>query len=228
MHAGLVVVIAAWAMHVGRRGVTVQGVPTGVIMVMFVPVVMSAKVPCAGVGPVFWLKRLIDLGHDQVHGMQHVGQDVVGLDLQVIWLEFNGHMPIAQVVSGADQVKRRAMVGAVGDFQHGLRRGPDLDQRAIVGHQYIAATHHRAARQKNAELPTLRVGALKAASLADVPIQFNGRSAFEQHTGQTGTLGDEFGDVEHGYGDAVIVRDGMTPLELIEVGDGVGMIFPEE
>ena len=41
-------------------------------------------------------------------------------------------------------------------------------------------------------------------------------------------MGDEFGDVEHGYGDAIMRKDGMKALELVEVGNEIGMIFPEE
>jgi hypothetical protein len=40
-----------------------------------------------------------------VHGAQHVGQHMVGLDFQVVGLQLDGHMAVAQVVSGAGQVK---------------------------------------------------------------------------------------------------------------------------
>jgi len=44
--------------------------------------------------------------HDQMHGLQHLGQHMVGLDLEVVGLEFNRHMAVAQVVSRPNQVKR--------------------------------------------------------------------------------------------------------------------------
>ena len=74
-----------------------------VCVVMPVPVHMTAA---CGVGAAFGLKGLVHLVHDQVHGPQHVGQHVVGLDLQVVGLEFDGHMPVAQVVGRAREVER--------------------------------------------------------------------------------------------------------------------------
>jgi hypothetical protein len=80
--------------------------------------------PGCGIGAALGLERgLVGLVHDQVHGAQHVGQHMVGLDLQVVGLELDRHMAVAQVVGGARQVKRRAVLRAVGDHQHRLRRG---------------------------------------------------------------------------------------------------------
>jgi hypothetical protein len=78
--------------------------------------------PAGGVGAVLGFKGLLHGLHDQVHGAQHVGQHVVGFNLQVVGLELDGHMAVAQVVGGADQVIRRAMGLAVGDAQHLLGR----------------------------------------------------------------------------------------------------------
>lgn len=66
------------------------------------------------------LKGFGHFNHRHVHGAQHVGQHMVGLDLQVVGLQLDGHMPVAQVVGGTGQVKGRAMLGAGGDAQHGL------------------------------------------------------------------------------------------------------------
>ena len=66
-------------------------------------------------------------------------------------------------------------------------------------HQHVATARHRAAWQKDAKLATCGVGRVKTAFLADVPIQLDSAGTFEQRRRQTGALGDEFGDVEHGY-----------------------------
>ena len=58
------------------------------------------------VGTTFWLKRFVHGVHDQMHGLEQVGQHMVGLDFQVIRLEFNRYMAVAQMVGGTDQVKR--------------------------------------------------------------------------------------------------------------------------
>ena len=92
--------------------------------------------------------------HDQVHGTQHVGQHVVGFNLQVIRLEFNGYVPIAQMVGGADQVVRRSMLAAMCDAQHRLWCSDDAHQRTVVEHQHVATTYHGAPRKKNADAAT--------------------------------------------------------------------------
>ena len=80
------------AMHMGRGRVDVV---MAVIVVVFMPVMVPAKVSAGGVGTVFRLKRLCHLGHDQVHGAQHVGQHMVGLDFEMVRFELNRHMPVA-------------------------------------------------------------------------------------------------------------------------------------
>jgi hypothetical protein len=43
--------------------------------------------------------------HNQMHGLQHLGHHMVRLDFEVVGLEFNRHMAVAQVVSRSNQVK---------------------------------------------------------------------------------------------------------------------------
>ena len=77
---------------------------------------------------------------------------MVGLNLQKVRFQFNGHMAIAQVVGSPDQIERRTVVGARGDAQHRLRRGDDPDERTIFCHQGITTTQYGATRQEDAEL----------------------------------------------------------------------------
>ena len=67
----------------------------------------ARAVSCCAVRAAFRLKRFFHGVHDQVHGPQHVSQHMVRLDFQVVGLELKRHMPIAQMVSRAGQVKRR-------------------------------------------------------------------------------------------------------------------------
>ena len=120
-------------------------------MVMCMTMCMSAV---AGVGTGLWLKGRIDRVHDQVHGAQHLSQHMVGLDLQIVRAQLDRHVPVAQVVGRTGQVKGRAMRRAGGDPQHRLGGCLHADQRAVFGDQHIAATHHRATRQKNAQAAT--------------------------------------------------------------------------
>ena len=92
-----VAVLVAMPMVVGR----VVRMAVVVTMVMVVPMVMvlpmSMSMPPMAVpttmprcvGAAFGLKRQVLFGHDQVHGAQHVGQHVVGLDLQMLGREFD-------------------------------------------------------------------------------------------------------------------------------------------
>ena len=123
---------------------------------------------------------------------------MVGFDFQVIGLQFNGHMAVAQVVGGAGQVKRRAVRCAMGDAQHGLWRGHHFEQRAVFAHQHIATAHHLAALQKHAHLPPSTVGGFKAAFLPHIPVQRDGRCTFQEHRCQAVAIANEFGEMDHG------------------------------
>ena len=80
----------------------------------------------------FRFKRFSNLVHDQMHGAQHVGQHMVRLDFQVVRFELDQHMPVAEVIGRAHQVKRRAMRCAMRDAQYGLRRCNDPDHGAVL------------------------------------------------------------------------------------------------
>ena len=78
------------------------------VRVIVVPVVMAVimPMPTCRVGAALGLERGLGLAHRQVHGAQHVGQHMIGLDLQVISLQLDLHMTVAQVVGRTRQVKR--------------------------------------------------------------------------------------------------------------------------
>ena len=70
--------------------------PVAVVMVA-----VSVVGHMAAIGAAFGLERQIGRHHGHVQAAQHVGQHVVGFDLQVIGLQLDGHMAVAQVVGGA-------------------------------------------------------------------------------------------------------------------------------
>ncbi len=162
-------------------------------LVLTVPMRMSART----VGPAFRFKRFIDLMHDQMHGPQHVGQHMIGLYLQVVGLEFYRHMAVAEVIGSARQIKRRTVVAAVRDAQHRLRCGQHPDHGTVFGDQHITAAHQRAARQKNAELPTQGVGRVEAAFLAHVPVEFDSGCTFDEDGGKACAARNNFGNLNH-------------------------------
>ena len=131
------------------------GTPSGVRVrrcirvVMCVPVTVAARVfvPVpTGVGTRFGLEGGLFLRDDQVHALQHLAQHVVGFDLQMVGLQFDLDVPIAQVVGRARQIEGAAVMRA-GAHQHdGLRRSVHPYQGAVLGHQHVPAPHHAAAR----------------------------------------------------------------------------------
>ena len=177
----------------------VMTVPMSVIvsvivrMAVFVPMAMSACRIRAALG----LERRLLRGDDEVHGAQHVGEHVVGLDLQVVRAQFDRHVAVAEVVGGADEVEGRAVLGAVGDAQHRLGCGDHADHAAVLGHQHVAPAHDGAAGQEHAEFAPGGVGGGEAAFLAHVPVEFDGGGALEQHGREAVALGKEFVGGQH-------------------------------
>ncbi|EWS53803.1 hypothetical protein X551_03393 [Methylibium sp. T29] len=150
------------------------------------------------VGAALGLERRLRLADDQVHGAQHVGQHMVGLELQAVGLQLQRHMAVAEVVGGAQQVEGRAVFAAMPHHQHRLGRGDHADQRTVLGHQHVAAAHHAAARQEHAERAALRVGGIEAALLAHVPVEFHRRGALQQRGCEARAAREQFVEGQHG------------------------------
>ena len=80
-----------------------------VMLIMSMAAVVMARVRGCAVGAALGFKSFLNRVHDQVHGTQQVGQHMVGLYLQVVGLELNRHMTVAQVIGRTCQVKGRAV-----------------------------------------------------------------------------------------------------------------------
>lgn len=101
------------AVVVRRVVVVAPGMVVVIVPGMAVPAVIVVirtgvrmAMPCAGIGATFGLEGRVLLAHDQVHLAQQVGQHMVGFELEVVGLQFELHMPVAQVVGGAQQIER--------------------------------------------------------------------------------------------------------------------------
>lgn len=158
--AVLVTVRVLMTVAVVVRVAMVMGVamPVPMVMpVMLMAMVMSMPMPMMSmprarlVRPRLGLERLVRLGDDQMHASEQIGEHVVGLELQVVGLQLDGDVAVAQVVGGAHQVARRAVLGAVAHDEHRLRGGLHAHEAAVVGDEYVAAAHDGAARQEDAE-----------------------------------------------------------------------------
>ncbi len=123
---------------------------------------------------------------------------MIGFELQVIGLELQRNVTVAEVVRGTGQVEARTVLSAMRHDEHGLRRSLHRNQRSVFGDQHIAAAHHGAARQEHAECAALGVGGVETTFLSHIPVQRHGCGTVEQHAAESATLGDELVDGQHG------------------------------
>ena len=186
---------SALGLRWGRRVLVCRPVVV-VIRVVMARVVMTVPMP-PGVGPGLGFEGGLFLGDDQVHALEHLRQYVIGFDLQVVRLQFDLHVPVAQVVGRAGQIEGTALVRAGAHQHHRLRRSVYPHQGAILGHQHIAAAHHAAALQKHPQTAAQRVHGLEAALLPGIPVQADGGGSLEQHGGQSAPGGHELVDGDH-------------------------------
>ena len=98
---------------------------------------MTMDVPLFAIGAGFRLKGGLDRTDRHAHGAHQLGQHMIGFDFQMIRLQLNRNVPIAQMIGGPHEVQ--ATGGA--DAQHRLRRRQDPNQRTVFSHQHIATTH---------------------------------------------------------------------------------------
>ena len=206
-------------------------------------VVSMVIVPAALVSAALGFEASGFFGHGEVQAPQHLGQHVVGFELQAVGAQVYGHVAISQVVGGAQQVGGLAMFSAGLHHHHGLRRGLHQHQRTILGQQHITAAHHTAAGQEHSQSAAVVVFGVETALLAGVPIQRQNGRAFHQHGGQPASLRDELVDNDHGgFPDKFVwqreegslhnvchkqVRT-MAALKLIQIGNSVRAILPKE
>ena len=147
----IVVVVAIGAVHMGGgdrlMGMTVIVVVMAVravgsvhmacghrarlrVMLMRVAVSMSVAVRKVRrcIGAALGLEGFQGLGDDQMLGPQHVGQHMVGLELEVVGFELKRDMAVAQVVGRSQQVEGAAVLGTGAHHQHRLRRSLHANQ----------------------------------------------------------------------------------------------------
>jgi hypothetical protein len=134
-----------------------------------------------GISTPFGFKRRRGFVDDQMHAAQHLGQHMVGFQLQVIGLEFHRHVAVAQVIRGLQQIAGCTMFSTVLHTQHGLMRGDHTHQAAVFGHRHVTTAHNRAPVQKKAQAAACGIDGVKAAFLARVPVQFDRGATLHQH-----------------------------------------------
>ena len=98
------------------------------VMLMRVAVSVAVRRVRRCIGAALGLEGFQGLGDDQMLGPQHVGQHMVGLELEVVGFELKRDMAVAQVVGRSQQVEGAAVLGTGAHHQHRLRRSLHANQ----------------------------------------------------------------------------------------------------
>jgi hypothetical protein len=185
-------------------------------MVMAMRGVLMAMTTARRIGSGLGLKRLIDVLHDEVHRTQHLSQHVIGLDLQMVRLQLDRYMAVAEVVRGTHQIEGSPVRRVWRYPQHSLGRCKHPHQRAIVGDQYIAPPYNGAAWQEHSDRTPFRIRGFETALLPHIPIELYRCSTPDQHRRKASTLGHEF--VGNGHQSLVIEFEGKKKERLCSYG----------
>ncbi len=115
-------------------------VPMGVLMGMAVRMstrmVMVLWLVRIAIGPAFRIEGDFGLGNFGAEALQHVRDDMVASDQDVIGKYLRGQMAVADLPGQRQQMARVAAA----HFQQRFRFGDDLDHPPIVQHQPVAMT----------------------------------------------------------------------------------------
>ena len=153
--------------------------------------VMTMLVPTT-IGTVLRLKRQQCLSNLDTDVSQHVCQDRVDLEVQIVGSHLNGDVPIAEVVGRPEQV----MLVLGRHTQHILTGGDNLDKSAIIRDQDLSRAHDTSPGQTDRDLFAGGQGGLEPTFASLMKRQDQLRTVFIQGPGQAASL-DFFGDCSH-------------------------------
>lgn len=146
----LVVVVAMVIVSMIMAGVSVPLlvmtvaviVPAAAGCVMRVIVIMTAFMVVGVtviIGAALRLERTFDHAHGAALATDHLGEDVVVLDIDGVRRDLRGRVPVADMPGDAHQPQR--VLGP--HFEQALRSGPDQDQAAVFEFHGIAIVQNR-------------------------------------------------------------------------------------
>jgi hypothetical protein len=87
-------------------------IAVAVIVAVIVMIVPLSRLPFGLIGAALGFEGRVLLLHDQVHAVEHLPEHMIGLDLQVVGLEFDRDVTVAEVVRGAHEIERRTVLRA--------------------------------------------------------------------------------------------------------------------
>src|SRR5574337_719181 len=83
-----------------------------IVLVIVMPGMAAARV-----GATLGLEGLAGLADDELHLLQHRGEHMVRLELEMVGLQFQRDVPVAEMVGRAQQIEGRAMLCAMAHHQ---------------------------------------------------------------------------------------------------------------
>lgn len=145
----LIVVMAMVVMAMMIVTMVMPGVSVPVIMVS-VAMIMPAAAGCVMrvivimvvtviIGAALGLERTLDHAHGAALATDHLGEDMVVLDIDGVCRDFRRCVPVADMPGDAHQPQR--VLGP--HFEQALRSGPDQDQAAVFELHGIAIVQNR-------------------------------------------------------------------------------------
>lgn len=110
--------------------------------IVFAKALVVTVLVAAAIRARFRRKRLRFARDRRADTPEHVFQHGVGFELQMIRVNFDRRVPVAEMVSGAHQRER---IHRAHD-EHVLRRRDHAHEAAVIGDEHVAIGEHRAAR----------------------------------------------------------------------------------
>gem|GEM_PF-2777668 len=108
--------------------------------------------------------------HNESHVQYHLLNDMVRFNLQMLCLNFDGNMPIAQVIGRTHEVVGGGVKWTGRNFQEGLWCRFNAKKCTVLTHQNVLSSKHFAPLNENRDFVARGVSGMKATFLSLLPL----------------------------------------------------------
>lgn len=106
---------------------------------------------------------------NESHVRYHLLKDVVRFNVQMLRLNFDGNVPVAQVIGRTHEVMGCGVKRTGRNFQKGLWCRFNSKKCTVLTHQHVLCSKHFAPPNKNCDFVARRVSGMKATFLSLLP-----------------------------------------------------------
>lgn len=185
MRVVVMVMIIVGMIMMGMAVVMVVAAAAGIAMRMVMPGMVMV------IGAALGLEGALDRRHRAALATDHLGEDVILLDIDRIGGDLSGGVAVADMPGDAHQPQR--VLGA--DFDQALRRGLDLDEAAVFQLHGIAIGQHGRLVEIEQDVEPAIALERDAAAVAVLVVE---RQRLDDLVGTDGRLADDGGGAQHG------------------------------